>query len=144
MAHNNAEGAKAKEVAERTRGKSQGEQKGFEGWVSTPALEKLHKIAVWLRNSSIHHDLWDEAIGISLGIDNDTRWLSWYFVIYRAMRKKDDIVKFLHQHDDACGGNSLTNADWKILGRTHQFLKVLVAALYGLKVTVQGCPRHWK
>jgi hypothetical protein len=45
MAHNNAEGAKAKEVAERTTGKSKGKQKDFEGWGSTPALEKLHNIA---------------------------------------------------------------------------------------------------
>jgi len=125
MAHNNADGARARDIAERSgKSKGKGKQKGFEGWGSTPALEKLHNLAIWLRNSSIHHDLWDQAIGISLGIDNDTRWLSWYFVIDRAIRKKDEIIKFLHEHDEACSPNTLTHADWEILGRTHLFLQV--------------------
>lgn len=51
---------------------AKGKGKAFGGWGSTPALEKLHNLAVWLRNSSIYYDLWDQAIGISLGIDNDT------------------------------------------------------------------------
>jgi len=91
---------------------------------STPALEKLENLAIWLRNSPIHHDLWDQAIGISLGIDNDTRWVSWYFVVDRAVRKKDEIIKFLHEHDEACGPNILTHTDWEILGRTRRFLQV--------------------
>lgn len=45
-------------------------------------------------------------------------------MIDRAMRKKDEIIKFLHEHDEACGAYNLTHADWQILGRTHQFLRV--------------------
>jgi hypothetical protein len=37
-----------------------------------------------LRSSPLHQALWDEAIGIRLGIDNDTRWSSWYYMINRA------------------------------------------------------------
>lgn len=37
------------------------------------ALRKLHRIGLWLRNSPIHSDAWDERIKLRLGIDNDTR-----------------------------------------------------------------------
>jgi hypothetical protein len=39
-------------------------------------MRKLHNIAVWLRNSSIHSDLWEDRVSLRLGIDNDTRWNS--------------------------------------------------------------------
>ncbi|KAG6977826.1 Zinc finger BED domain-containing protein DAYSLEEPER [Fusarium oxysporum f. sp. conglutinans] len=32
----------------------------FRGWQTIPAMRKLHNIAVWLRNSSIHSDLWED------------------------------------------------------------------------------------
>jgi hypothetical protein len=38
-----------------------------------PALQKLHRLAVWLRSSSIHANLRDKEVGIPLGIDNLTR-----------------------------------------------------------------------
>lgn len=45
-------------------------------------------------------------------------------MIDRAMRKKDEIIKFLHEYADACGITTLTHADWEILGRAHLFLGV--------------------
>ncbi|KAH8656419.1 hypothetical protein BGZ61DRAFT_570544, partial [Ilyonectria robusta] len=58
------------------------------GWFMIPALRKLHRIGLWLRNSAIHSDAWDERIKLRLGIDNDTRWNSWYRMIDNLMRKK--------------------------------------------------------
>ncbi|KAG4271540.1 hypothetical protein FPRO04_14671 [Fusarium proliferatum] len=58
------------------------------GWILMPALRKLHRIGLWLRNSSIHSDAWDERIKLRLGIDNDTRWNSWYRMIDNLIRKK--------------------------------------------------------
>ncbi|KAH7204934.1 hypothetical protein BKA60DRAFT_467267, partial [Fusarium oxysporum] len=43
------------------------------GWIMVQALRKLHRIGLWLRNSPIHSDAWDERIKLRLGIDNDTR-----------------------------------------------------------------------
>jgi hypothetical protein len=125
MAENNPNGGIARDIAEKSTKRSRkGKEKHFEGWGATPALQKLRHLAVWLRNSTLHADLWDDAIGITLGVDNDTRWSSWYYVINRAIRKKDEIIKFLHENADACGPNILTHADWEILGHTHTFLKV--------------------
>jgi hypothetical protein len=46
------------------------------GWQGIQPLQKLHSIAVWLRSSAIHSDSWRSAVGLSLGIDNATRWSS--------------------------------------------------------------------
>ncbi|EXM14878.1 hypothetical protein FOTG_16751 [Fusarium oxysporum f. sp. vasinfectum 25433] len=32
----------------------------FRGWQTIPAMHKLHNIAIWLRNSSIYSDLWED------------------------------------------------------------------------------------
>jgi hypothetical protein len=55
--------------------------------------------------------MWIRNIGITLGIDNDTRWTSWCAIIENAVKKKDDIIKFLHEHADACGDTILTHQD---------------------------------
>jgi hypothetical protein len=34
-----------------------------------PALRKLHRIGLWLRNSPYHSDAWDERIKLGLDID---------------------------------------------------------------------------
>ncbi|KNB06175.1 hypothetical protein FOXG_19594 [Fusarium oxysporum f. sp. lycopersici 4287] len=62
--------------------------------------KKLHNLAVWLRNSSIHHDRWIEAVGITLGIDNDTRWSSWYHLIKCTTRKEREIKDFIDKHHE--------------------------------------------
>lgn len=48
----------------------------FSGIQNIRTLQKLHKLAAWLRNSSIHANLWDDAVNLRLGIDNRTRWSS--------------------------------------------------------------------
>jgi hypothetical protein len=92
---------------------------------------KLHELAVKLRNSTLLHDLWDLEINLSLGIDNDTRWSSWYHVLDRAMRKKEQIIKFIHKHADALKDperdNLLSHSDWEIIDRTHAFLQVFAS-----------------
>ncbi|KAG6990379.1 hypothetical protein FocnCong_v019917 [Fusarium oxysporum f. sp. conglutinans] len=59
----------------------------YTGWQGIPALQKLHNLAAWLRSSSLHSDSWRDAVGLSLGIDNATRWSSCYKVIDNAIRK---------------------------------------------------------
>ncbi|OBS17075.1 hypothetical protein FPOA_12355 [Fusarium poae] len=62
---------------------------GFGGVENVPALRKLHGLAVWPSSSSLHQNAWDKVVGLRLGMDNRTRWSSWYQVIDRAIRKKD-------------------------------------------------------
>ena len=71
----------------------------YAGWQGISALQKLHDLAVWLRSSSIHSDNWRGTVGISLGIDNATRWSSWYQVIDNAIKKKNQINQFLLDYD---------------------------------------------
>lgn len=101
----------------------------FSGWEGIAALRKLHCLAVWIRSSSIHSDQWREAVGRSLGIDNATRWSSWYRVIGVALRRKARIVQFMVDHDEDIGAaNVLTGADWDILSKTHTFLQPFTEA----------------
>ncbi|EXK24260.1 hypothetical protein FOMG_19001 [Fusarium oxysporum f. sp. melonis 26406] len=79
----------------------------FSGVENVPALRKLHGLAVWLSSSSLHQNVWDKAVGLRLGMDNRTRWSSWYQVIDRAIRKKDKIQSFMSDHEEAIGDNRL-------------------------------------
>ncbi|OAQ57629.1 transposase-like protein [Purpureocillium lilacinum] len=75
------------------------------GWRSIGPLGKLHNIALFIRNSTIHNDAWDDIAGKALGIDNVTRWNSWFRLLDAL---KDDI---------------LTHDDWQLLKMTHEFLQ---------------------
>ncbi|GKU15578.1 unnamed protein product [Fusarium langsethiae] len=89
----------------------------FSGVENVPALRKLHGLAVWLSSSSLHQNVWDKAVVLRLGMDNRTRWSSWYLVIDRAIRKKDKIQSFMSDHEEAIGDNRLLVGDWELLGK---------------------------
>jgi hypothetical protein len=67
-------------------------------------------------------------VGLRLGIDNRTRWSSWYQVIDRAIRKKDKIQSFTSDHEEAIGDNRLLARDWELLGKAHTFLQPFASA----------------
>jgi hypothetical protein len=100
----------------------------YTGWQGIPALQKLHNLAVWLRSSSLHSDSWRDAVGLSLGIDNATRWSSWYKVIDNAIRKKVQINQFLLKHDRELEDTVLSGSDWDLLAKTHAFLEPFASA----------------
>jgi hypothetical protein len=100
----------------------------YSGWQGIPALRKLHNIAIWLRTSSLHSDSWRDTVGLSLGIDNVTRWSSWYKVIGNAMKKKLQISQFLLDHDTELEDNILNGSDWDLLSKTHTFLQPFASA----------------
>jgi hypothetical protein len=93
---------------------------GIEG---IPALRKLHGLAVWARCSSFNSQLWDDEVGLRLGIDNETRWSSWYHVLDKLFKKKSQIVQFMHEHEQILGDNRLTAADWDLLQKAYLFLQ---------------------
>lgn len=100
----------------------------FSGVENIPALRKLHGIAVWLRNSTLHQNAWDKAIGLRLGMDNRTRWSSWYQIIDRAICKMDQIKAFFTDYEKEIGDNRLQAEDWGQLKNAHQFLQPFASA----------------
>ncbi|KAH8754395.1 hypothetical protein F5883DRAFT_431577, partial [Diaporthe sp. PMI_573] len=85
VVEDNPASIRAHEQAQRRGSRVKAKHKGFEGWGATTALQKLHNLAVWLRNSSIHHDRWIEAVGITLGIDRVLGWLVGWLVVTREV-----------------------------------------------------------
>ncbi|ENH65032.1 Putative AC9 transposase [Fusarium oxysporum f. sp. cubense race 1] len=66
--------------------------------------------------------LWDDEVGLRLGIDNETRWSSWYHVLDKLFKKKAQIVQFMHENEQILGENRLTAADWDLLQKAYLFL----------------------
>ncbi|KJZ69673.1 hypothetical protein HIM_09274 [Hirsutella minnesotensis 3608] len=93
------------------------------GWRSMGPLGKLHNIAVFIRSSTIHSDAWQRLAGRSLGIDNATRWNSWYMLLRIALEKKDKLMVFQQEHHKDLGDDSLTQDDWDVLKLTADFLQ---------------------
>lgn len=100
----------------------------FAGWRQISALWKVHQLAVWLRTSSIHSDQWDIRVGLRLGIDNDTRWNSWYQLLTNTLRKKVEIRQFFLDFEREIGDNILNVSDWEFIERAQQFLQPFAAA----------------
>lgn len=100
----------------------------FCGIENIPALRKLHQLCVWLRNSSKHAAEWDGKVGLRLGIDNQTRWSSWYSVIDRAIKKMAAIKVFMHDNEKHLYEFRLTSDDWDILQKAHTFLQPFASA----------------
>ncbi|PNP59312.1 hypothetical protein FNYG_14943 [Fusarium nygamai] len=68
-----------------------------------------------------------EAVGITLGINNDTRWSSWYHLIKRTTRKEREIKDFIDKHAK-CDNFQLNGVEWDTLKRTERFLSVFASS----------------
>jgi hypothetical protein len=115
-------------VRRRSRSRSASQHPDFDGIEGLPALQKLHGLAKWLRSHSTHSDHWDDAVQLRLGIDNKTRWSSWYQIIDKALRKKPQIIQFMTDYEDALDEHRITGQDWDILQKAHLFLQPFASA----------------
>jgi hypothetical protein len=93
------------------------------GWSGIAPLRKLHNIAVLLKTSNLLYRSWICAIGVALGIDNVTRWNSWFNVIDAALRHRPAIAIWLMENTQHLEGNNLDKNDWDLLQKTHEFLQ---------------------
>lgn len=95
----------------------------FGGIETLPTLQRLHKLAVWVRSPSLNSDIWEEAVGLRLGIDNATRWSSWFKLIDNVLKRQTQIKAFMVDHEQALEGIKLTADDWDLLHKAHAFLQ---------------------
>ncbi|KAJ6440261.1 putative AC transposase [Purpureocillium lavendulum] len=93
------------------------------GWRSIGPLGKLHNIAVFIRNSTVRNDAWDDIAGKALGIDNITRWNSWYKLLDAAISQEGPLSILLNQFHNELEADILTHDDWQVLKMTHEFLQ---------------------
>jgi hypothetical protein len=90
------------------RKKRQGDEAG---WHSIGALGNLHIIAVFIRSSTLLTDEWESLAGKVLGIDNITRWNSWYNLIKLAVEKQAKLMIFCQNHHKELGTAVLSPQD---------------------------------
>ena len=105
----------------------------FTGWRSIGALGKLHNIAVYIRTSDILSDHWRQlSPNLMLGIDNATRWNSWYLLIKRAVNKRSEIMEICRRHKKEFGDGKdiLTEEEWEQLEGTEEFLQPFYQATF--------------
>jgi hypothetical protein len=100
--------------------KARGDQSG---WRSIGAMGKLHNIAVYIRSSTLLSDAWADLAGKALGIDNATRWNSWFELLTVALEKQGELMLLIQQHYEFLGDDVLTPTDWELLRMTAEFLQ---------------------
>lgn len=99
----------------------------FTGWQHIAPLRKVHNIAVWIRKSTLHSAVWDE-IKLRLGIDNATRWNSWYRLLDNLLRYQTRVKHFPIEHDRELQDDILLASEWEFIERTHRFLQPFASA----------------
>lgn len=65
------------------------------GWRNIGPMGKLHNIAVFIRSSTIYNDAWEDIAEKALGIDNITRWNSWFKLLDPSVRQEGALSMFL-------------------------------------------------
>ena len=89
------------------------------------ALGRLHNIAVHIRSSEAHYNEFLDLAGESLGLDNNTRWNSWYTLINKAekTRVRSAIREYQERHYIQLEKDFLSLDHQKVLDDTHLFLQ---------------------
>ncbi|KAK9318787.1 hypothetical protein V1517DRAFT_334603 [Lipomyces orientalis] len=66
------------------------------GWRQFGSIGTIHNIAVDIRSPTRLYNEFKSIAGKTLGLDNDTRWNSWYVLITTALEPKVRVA--LHQY----------------------------------------------
>jgi hypothetical protein len=93
------------------------------GWRSIGPLGKLHNIAVNIRSSEQRYNEFKAKAGRSLGLDNDTRWNSWYIMLTTGLKLQSAINAYAEKYYSELGEDYLSPAEWRVLEDTAAFLQ---------------------
>ncbi|KAI7760066.1 hypothetical protein LZL87_014073 [Fusarium oxysporum] len=84
------------------------------GWSQLGPLGKLHKLhntAIHIRANDYRYNLFQRHAGKVLGLDNDTRWNSWFLLLDAALNKEDNIKWYQDKYYDALMDDYLAPQD---------------------------------
>ncbi|KJZ67921.1 hypothetical protein HIM_12690 [Hirsutella minnesotensis 3608] len=96
---------------------------GSRNWREIGPLGKLHNIAVHIRSSEARYKTFrDFGASKTLGLDNDTRWNSWYKLIERAVELEMHVDRYTKEFHDSLRNDHLSPEDWMQLRDTRDFL----------------------
>ncbi|KJZ68903.1 hypothetical protein HIM_11710 [Hirsutella minnesotensis 3608] len=93
------------------------------GWSQLGPLGKLHNIAVHIRANDHRYNLFRRRAGKVLGLDNDTRWNSWFLLLDYALNKEEHIKWYQDKYYDALVDDYLAPQDWQNLREMRNFLQ---------------------
>ncbi|KJZ68464.1 hypothetical protein HIM_12140 [Hirsutella minnesotensis 3608] len=93
------------------------------GWRRLGPLGKVHNIAVRMRESDYHWNLFRRRAGRSLGLDNDTRWNSWFRLLDVTLDLQEHVEWYQKNYYDDLQRDYLSPEEWRTLEETRAFLQ---------------------
>ncbi|TKA63593.1 hypothetical protein B0A49_09385, partial [Cryomyces minteri] len=91
------------------------------GWREIGPLGKIHNFAAFVRSSDALHQAFLTLASKTLGLDNDTRWNSWFRLLTKALELRSAINEFTAIHLSKLQDDALSFDDWRFLELTAQF-----------------------
>lgn len=94
-----------------------------QGWRRLGPLGKVHNISVHMRGNDYRWSDFKKRAGRSLGLDNDTRWNSWFRLLDAALRLQSHVEWYQRKHYDDLRDDYLSLDEWRVLEETRAFLQ---------------------
>lgn len=101
---------------------------GFEsqralGWRRLGPLGKVHNTSIHMRENNYRWNLFKRRAGRALGLDNDTRWNSWFVLLDVVLDLQEHVEWYQKRHYESLHEDFLTPKDWRVLKETRSFLQ---------------------
>ncbi|UNI14794.1 hypothetical protein JDV02_001390 [Purpureocillium takamizusanense] len=92
------------------------------GWRRLGPLGKID-ISVHMRENNYRWNLFKKRTGRSLGMDNDTRWNSWFLLLDVALNLQEHVEWYQRRYYDNLQDDYLAPNGWSIPRETRTFLQ---------------------
>ncbi|OAQ62549.1 ribonuclease H-like protein [Purpureocillium lilacinum] len=93
------------------------------GWRRLGPLGKVHNIAVHMRENDYRWNQFRKRAGRSLGLDNDTRWNSWFILLDVTVDLQEHVEWYLRKYYEDVQDDYLNPNEWRVLQETRAFLQ---------------------
>jgi hypothetical protein len=85
-------------------------------------LGQGHNIVIHIRGSAGRTEEFRALAGRMIPLDNRTRWNSWYEMLVVLLDKREQVEKYVQNHEDDLEEDVLSFQDWKKLCTIKDFL----------------------